>query len=134
MIFRVLADITMTVHFLFLAYVALGGFLAWRWPRTWFAHAAAAIYGLVIEVFNFVCVLTPLEDHWRRRAGQEGLEPTGFIDTYIEGVVYPEEHTLLIQWLVGVVVVLSWLGLLIRLRRRRAQAARSRREHPLPDD
>lgn len=118
MVYRILADITMTAHLLFLAYIVFGGFLAWRWPWTWFLHAATVGYGVVIELVGFVCPLTPLEDHWRRRAGEAGLEPTGFVDTYIEGVVYPGEHARLVQAGVAVLVVASWIGLAVRLRRR----------------
>lgn len=125
--YRILADLAMTVHFLFLAYVVLGGFLAWRWPKTWFAHATVAIYGLVITVFGFVCPLTPVEHEWRQRAGEEGLEPTGFIDTYIEGVVYPEANAAAAQWAAAAVVLASWIGVLVRYRRRRQAAATSSR-------
>ena len=33
--YRLLADLTMLVHFTFLAFVVFGGFLAWNWPRPW---------------------------------------------------------------------------------------------------
>ncbi len=117
MLYRVLADVTMTLHFLFLAYALLGGFLAWRWPRAWFPHAVVAAYGLVVTAFTLDCPLTPIEHHLRLRAGQSGLEPTGFIDTYIEGAVYPE-HLLPARVLMTLVIAVSWIGVLIAVRRR----------------
>ncbi len=30
--YRLLADAAMVAHFLFLAYLVMGGFMAWRWP------------------------------------------------------------------------------------------------------
>lgn len=125
--YRILADVAMTAHFLFLVYLVVGGFVAWRWPKTWFAHAAVAVYGLVITLYGFTCPLTPLEHDFRRRAGEEGLEPTGFIDTYIEGIVYPERYAATAQWAVAAVVVISWAGMLVKLRRRRQAAATSSR-------
>ncbi|GAB3645293.1 DUF2784 domain-containing protein [Glycomyces tarimensis] len=130
--YRILADAAMIVHFLFVAYVVLGGFLAWRWPKSWFLHAPVALYGLVITVYGFVCPLTPVEDHFRRQAGQEGLEPTGFIDTYIEGVVYPGEYAAAAQWAAAAVVAISWIGALL-LHRRRRQAATSSRSRTAGD-
>lgn len=120
--YRLLADVTMTVHFLFLAFLLLGGFLAWRWHRVWFAHAAVAVYGLANAAWGFVCPLTPLEQEFRLRAGQDGLEPTGFIDTYIEGVIYPEELTMQARWATAVVIAVSWAGLLL-IRRGRLGSA-----------
>ncbi|GAB3236949.1 hypothetical protein GCM10027447_35730 [Glycomyces halotolerans] len=125
MIYRILADAAMVVHFLFVAYVVLGGFLAWRYPKAWFPHAAVALYGLIITVYSIVCPLTPLEDRWRRRAGQSGLEPTGFIDTYIEGVIYPGQYADEVRWAAAAVIAVSWIGALalhLRRRRRRRQS------------
>lgn len=34
MTYRVLADILFLIHFAFIAYVVLGGFVSRRWPRT----------------------------------------------------------------------------------------------------
>ncbi|NUS01143.1 MAG: DUF2784 family protein, partial [Nonomuraea sp.] len=31
MMYRLIADAVMVVHFAFLAYLAVGGFIAWRW-------------------------------------------------------------------------------------------------------
>ena len=47
------------------------------------------------------------------------LSGPGFIDHYIEGVLYPQEYTQLIQAAAALVVLGSWLGLRIRLRSRR---------------
>lgn len=120
MVYRVLAEATMVVHFAFVVYVVVGGFLAWRWPWTIVPHAIAAGWGLVISVFSLECPLTPLEDRFRRMAGERGL-PSGFIDTYIEGVLYPERFVDEVRLAVAVVVVASWVGLLVR-RQRRAHA------------
>src|SRR4029450_13264656 len=114
----VLADGVLVVHLGFLAFVGLGGFLAWRWPRWLVAHVAAVSWGAVAVAFSLRCPLTVLEDALRRRAGQPGLGPTGFVDSYIEGVVYPERDAGLVRALVGAVVVVSWWGVLTRRRAR----------------
>ena len=31
--YRLLVDLVVSLHLAFLAFVVLGGFLAWRWPR-----------------------------------------------------------------------------------------------------
>lgn len=120
--YRIAGQAVMVVHFAVLLYLAFGGFLAWRWPRAWFAHVGMACWGLLAIAFPVVCPLTHLENEFRAKAGQAGLKPGGFIDTYIEDVVYPEEHTVLVRWLVVVVVAVSWAGALhLHLRRRRAR-------------
>jgi hypothetical protein len=117
--YQLLAELVMLLHFGFLAYVALGGFLAWRWPAAIVPHAAATVWGALNATVGIPCPLTAWEDTARRRAGEQGL-PRGFIDTYLTGVVYPEEHLLTAQLLVAALVAVSWTGFLLRLRRRAA--------------
>lgn len=116
MCYRVLAEVIMAVHFAFLVYVALGGFLAWLWPRAIWSHLAAALWGFATILFGLTCPLTYVEDWARERAGQEGLPPSGFIDHYIEGVIYPQRYAGLIQAMVVVAVAVSWLGAYARRR------------------
>jgi hypothetical protein len=119
--YRILAEAAMAAHFAFLAYVVTGGLLAWRWPKAIWPHLAAAGWGLAVTVLGLHCPLTYVEDHARRRAGEQGLT-TGFIDHYLTGVVYPARYVGLIQILVGVVVAGSWAGAFVV--RRRASARR----------
>jgi len=114
---RAAAEVTMGLHFAFLAFVVLGGLLAWRWPRVILAHLAAAGWGVVVIAASLECPLTHVEDYFRRRAGQPGL-PGGFIDTYIEGVVYPERYSDLVQLAVLVLILAAWLGLYLTWQRR----------------
>jgi hypothetical protein len=111
--FRVLAETTMVVHFAVLVYLLLGGLLAWRWAAAIWPHLAIAAWGLTSTVFVWPCPLTMLEDWSRRRAGEAGLR-TGFIDTYLTGVVYPERYTTQIQVAIGLGVVLTWTGFAVR--------------------
>jgi len=114
--YRLLAELVMLLHFGFLAYVALGGFLAWRRPRLIVPHVAAAVWGATSATVGIPCPLTAWEDAARRAAGAQGLA-RGFIDTYLTGVVYPQEHLLTAQLLVAALVAVSWTGFARRQRR-----------------
>lgn len=108
-----LADAVMLAHFGFLAFLALGGFLAWRYRWVIVAHAAAVGWGLLSVLVGVQCPLTAWEDRFRRLAGEQGL-PRGFVDTYLTGVVYPADHVLAAQLLVAGLVAASWVGLAVR--------------------
>jgi hypothetical protein len=114
----VLTTAILGLHFAFVAYVVVGGFLAWRWPRTIWLHLAAGAWGFVVIAARLTCPLTYAEDWFRRQAGEPGLT-RGFIDRYIEGVVYPERFTTLMQVLAATAVVGSWVGFVVVMRRRR---------------
>ena len=120
MAYRILADVVMLLHFAFIVYVVTGGFLAWLWPRTIIPHLFAAGWGLVLIAFALTCPLTPLENWFRRLGGEDQLVPGGFIDHYIEGVIYPARHAGTLRALAALAVLVSWVGLCLIWRHRRA--------------
>jgi hypothetical protein len=104
MLYRLLADLTVLVHFAFIVFVVGGALLVVRWPRLVAVHLPCAVYGAWIEFTGHICPLTPLENHFRRLAGASGYEG-GFIEHYIIPVVYPAGLTPRVQILLGVLVV-----------------------------
>lgn len=118
--YSALATAVLVLHFCFLAYVVLGGFLVWRWPKAFWPHLAAAAWGLAVVTVPLTCPLTVAE-HWARRRAGQSVSDRGFIDTYIENVLYPERYTHLLQVLVGVLVLVSYAVALVKLRHRRAE-------------
>jgi hypothetical protein len=115
--YRLVADAAMVAHFLFLAYLVVGGFIAWSWPWTIWTHLAVALYGLFNVLVGWPCPLTHVENWGRAQAGEATLPGTGFIDHYLAGVIYPQSHEAVVQALVAVVVLTSWFGFLIRRRK-----------------
>jgi hypothetical protein len=113
-----LADATVVVHFAALLYIGLGGFLAWRWPRSIFVHVFFAAWGVAINVVpGLPCPLTSLEDYFRARQGLGPL-PGGFNEYYIFGDLIP--RPLLPVVVVGAIaaLVVSYVGAYVRWRRR----------------
>ena len=106
MLFRVLADLVVLLHFGFIVFALLGALLALRWPRVLWVHAPAVIWGVAIEAIGFVCPLTPLENLLRVSAGQAGYTG-GFVDHYILPVVYPAGLTRSIQILLAIAVLVE---------------------------
>jgi len=117
----VLADVLVAVHFLFVAFVVTGGFLAWRWRRVAWVHVPVAVWGALIELAGWICPLTPLENQLRRAAGDAGY-PGGFVEHYLIPIVYPggltRGHQLLLGAAVIVVNAVAY-GVLVRRRRDR---------------
>ncbi|MDP8929155.1 MAG: DUF2784 domain-containing protein [Actinomycetota bacterium] len=119
MLYRSLADLTVIVHFAFIVFIAIGGLLSWRWPRLIWLHVPAVVWGIAIITLGFSCPLTPLEKYFRGLAGGSGYEG-GFVDRYLEDVIYPGELTPLLRVLAAVAVVGGYAGLLAKTQRTRA--------------
>ncbi len=118
------AELVMVLHFGVLIFLLVGGFLAWRWPRLIYAHLVMAAWGLLIITFPVSCPLTWLENTFRAAAGRPELV-NGFIDTYIDGVLYPESAARAVQMLVALVVAVSWTGFYLKRRAGHASPRRS---------
>lgn len=104
------ADAVVILHFAFLAFLATGSLLAWRWPRMVAFHLPAVAWGAISVTVGLDCPLTPLEQHLRRLAGEQGYAG-GFVDRYIEGVIYPERYTPSLRAVIATAVVVGYLGL-----------------------
>jgi Protein of Unknown function (DUF2784) len=115
-LYRLLANVVVALHGLFIAFVLLGAFLVWRWRWVAAVHLPCAAWGVLIEYRHWVCPLTPLETHLRARAGEQGYHG-GFIEHYIMPVVYPGGLTPQVQVVLGTIVLVVNLcvyGFLIR--------------------
>jgi hypothetical protein len=127
MIYRFLADLLLIVHLLFILFVLFGGFLI-LWKK-WIIpiHLVCASWGVAIELFRWVCPLTPLENDMRMLSGQAGYEG-GFIEHYLMPIVYPGQLTPDIQFILGSLVMLTnifiYYFVVQRIRKRK------RRERP----
>jgi hypothetical protein len=109
-VWRLAVGVVVGIHFAFLGYVAVGGFLAWRWPRSIVVHVGTVAWGLASILAPVACPLTAAEDLLRRWAGEPPL-PSGFVDQYVEGVLYPERFTPLVRGLIATAIAISWLRL-----------------------
>jgi polyferredoxin len=102
--YQLLADLVVGVHFVFVLFVILGGFLVVKWRRMMWLHVSAAFWGAVVEFCGWICPLTPLEIWFRRKAGEAGYH-SDFVARYLLPVLYPEGLTRGIQIVLGVSVV-----------------------------
>ncbi len=119
--YRTLADAAVVLHFGFLVFLVLGGLAALRWRRALWLHVGTVAWSLGILTVGQTCPLTALEQWANRRAGGAPYDG-GFIDRYVEGVVYPGSLTGLVRALVALVVLGSWALLWRRARTGRAKA------------
>lgn len=103
------ADLVVLLHFAFILFVVLGGFLALKWRRLAWVHVPAALWGALIEFSGWICPLTPLEN-WLRQAGGSQGYASGFVEHYLLPLIYPADLTRELQLGLGLgVLVLNGL-------------------------
>lgn len=117
----VLADAVVLLHAAFILFAVAGAALLFRWPKLVWLHLPCLAWGIWIEFSGSICPLTPLENHYRELAGQEGYGG-GFIDHYVMPVIYPDGLTHDTQILLGgalIAINVALYGLWIARTRKR---------------
>jgi hypothetical protein len=104
--YRLLADALVVVHAAFVLFVVLGGLAGLRWPQALFLHLPALLWGAYAELTATVCPLTPLENHWRTLAGQQGYAGS-FVEHYLLPILYPPGLSPASQHWLGVLLVIG---------------------------
>lgn len=110
MIFYVLFNLIVMVHFFYVLFVVFGGFLAIKWRSLVWIHVPAFLWAIFIECVGWVCPLTPLENWLREKGGIETYQ-AGFIEHYILPLLYPLELTRSLQIFLGLFVLTINLGI-----------------------
>jgi hypothetical protein len=113
---RVVADVVVAVHMVFLVYMVLGGFLALRrfgliWP-----HVGVIVYSFYVTLTSFTCPATTLEK-WLLGLGGETPYEGSFIHQYLRGRLYPAELETAVWISCMAIAMASWAYVLMRRRR-----------------
>ena len=88
MLFKVLADITVLLHFLWILFLILGSFLGVRFKIAKILHITGLAFAFVMQIFGWYCPLTHLEV-WLRIKHDPTLAYGGsFIINYAEKLIY----------------------------------------------
>jgi len=104
MIYGMLANVVVVVHAAFVLFAVFGGFLVLRWRRLAWFHIPAVLWAALVELADWFCPLTPLENWFRQHAGITSYR-SDFIEYYIMAVLYPEALTREIQVALGLAVL-----------------------------
>lgn len=108
------ADTIVILHAAFVFFVLFGGLAVLRWRRLIWFHLPAAVWGAVIELGGWICPLTYLEVHLRRRIGGTDYSGT-FVEHYLEPLIYPLGLTRQAQIVFGISTVLLNLAVYIHI-------------------
>lgn len=104
--YQSLADMVVVLHLLFILFVILGGLLLLRWSKLVWLHLTAVCWGVGIELFGWICPLTPLENWLRLKDFESGSYETSFVEHYLIPIIYPQALTHNLQWVLALTVII----------------------------
>jgi len=102
MFYKILADIVVLIHFLWILFLIFGAFLGVKNKAIKIIHILGLVFAFVIQIFGWYCPLTDLEV-WLRSKHDPSLAYAGsFIIHYVEGLIYIE----IPPWLISALTLL----------------------------
>ncbi len=104
MTYRLLADVILVIHLAFAIFAVAGGLLIFWRPWLAWIHLPAVAWAAFIELSGRICPLTPLENHFRRLAGESGYSGD-FVQRYLVDLLYPDALTRRVQLTLGALVL-----------------------------
>jgi len=104
MVYRLLADLVLVLHLAFVVFALFGGLLALRRPAVLWLHLPALLWGVVVQWADWICPLTPLENHLRVLGGESGYAG-GFIEHWLQKLLYPDNLTLELRYVIGLALL-----------------------------
>jgi len=112
--YSLIADLVLLLHFAFVAFALFGGLLVWHRPRLAWLHLPALAWGVYVQWADRICPLTPLENQFRLRGGEAGYAG-GFIEHYVSLLLYPDNLTLELRYVLGAVLLAVNVAVYARL-------------------
>jgi hypothetical protein len=88
--YKVLADIIVLIHFLWIAFLFFGALWGRRSGTVKIFHLSGLAFALIIQIFNWFCPLTHLEVWLRAKHNPDLTYAGSFIIYYVEKIVYME--------------------------------------------
>jgi Protein of Unknown function (DUF2784) len=126
------ADLVAIAHAAFIAFLLVGGYAAWRFPRLVWVHIPAVVVTAVIFAFGADCPLTDVEKYLRHQAGEPGYRG-GFIAYYLLPMVPDGARAVAVPVVVVLVTAAAYTGYIGRRRRASTEPTLTARTAPTPD-
>jgi hypothetical protein len=105
MIYRLLADLVLVLHFAFVIFAVFGGALVLRYPNMLKVHLLALSWAIVVQWADWVCPLTPLENYLRGLGGEAGYDGS-FVEHFVLKILYPQELTPELRTTLGLALII----------------------------
>ncbi len=107
MLYRVLADIVVLVHLLWIIFLIAGAYWGGKYRTVMTVHGAGLVFAVVSQIFGWYCPLTHIEVWLKEKQHPSLAYPGSFIAHYAEKLVYIEVAPVIVFALTLVLVCVN---------------------------
>ena len=112
MFYKILADIVVLIHFLWIIFIVFGGFPGRRHKAVKIIHISGICFALLLQIFRWYCPFTYLEIWLREKHDPAFAYAGSFIIHYLEEIVYIQiNRSILFSLTISVAALNAWLYL-----------------------
>ena len=90
MIYKILADITILLHLIWILFLISGIIFAYKKSKIAFLHVAGLVFTLFLNLMQWYCPLTYLENYLRLLSSSNASYTGSFIINYLDQIIYPD--------------------------------------------
>ena len=106
MVYRLVIDLVIVLHFLWIIFILFGFLLALKYLKVSFIHMAGLAFTFILNLGGWYCPLTHLENYLHRLYAPQLLYEGSFITKNLQKLIYIELDEVYLR--MGAVV---WVGL-----------------------
>jgi hypothetical protein len=88
MTYKILADITIIIHFLWILFLIFGILFAIKGSKIAFLHIGGLIFSFLLNIFGWYCPLTHLENYLHSASHLGAYYAGSFITNYLNLIIY----------------------------------------------
>ncbi len=115
--YRILADLVVFLHFLFMVFALFGAILVLKWQKAMWIQIPAALWAMAVEYANLPCPVTPIEKWLIRKEGLEAYQGS-FVGHHMLAIIYPGLLGNGTRIVLGTIVLLLNVGIYRNILRR----------------
>jgi len=101
MLFRMLADTVVFIHFLWIVFLIFGACAGRRYQTVKYLHISGLAFAFMLQVFDWYCPLTHLEVWLRAQHDPGRLYAGSYIIHYLEKIIYIEVD----RWMIVILTI-----------------------------
>ncbi len=119
MVYRLLGDAVIILHFLWILFILFGLFVGIKYGRLIWVHLGGLVFTLILNIGGWFCPLTHLENHLYSLYNPQLTYAGSFIGQYLQKLIYLDvnEGSLRIAAVVCVAINLGGYSLLFTKRK-----------------
>lgn len=120
MVYRLLGDAVITLHFLWILFILFGLFIGMKYGRLIWVHLGGLVFTLLLNIAGWFCPLTYLENYLYSLYNPQLAYAGSFIGEYLQKLIYLDVAEAYLRIAAVIWVAVNLVGYVFLFKRKRS--------------